>query len=190
LVQLTSSAIKNSEFSTRLVHTKIKSLFPEPTEHWLGWQEPLRLVKLPHRSRWRQFLPWRSKEQKAWQIATRDGQSPPDWQYRIEWIKREKAQLLSWEEPQSSAPSQLTFWLKIGSYLVSWLWRNRWLQEGEEVVGRNNLSVVRLQQFQEGTDPAVIQETYWHPPWNASSTVKSRYFVSLNQELSSSESKF
>lgn len=189
LVQLTSSAIKNSEFSTRLVHTKIKSLFPEPTEHWLGWQEPFRLVKVPNRySRWRQLLPWRSNKQKPWQIAIRDGQSPPDWQYRIEWIKREQAQLLAWEESPSSAQSQLAFWQQIGN-LFSRLWRNRWLQEGEEVVGRNNLSVVKLQKFQEETDSAVIQETYWHPPWKSSTTVKSRYFVSLNPDLPSSDSK-
>ncbi|MEM6612038.1 MAG: hypothetical protein AAF652_07255 [Cyanobacteria bacterium P01_C01_bin.72] len=32
LVQLTSSAIKNSELATRVIHTKLKSLFPEPTQ--------------------------------------------------------------------------------------------------------------------------------------------------------------
>ncbi|MBE9169599.1 PhoD-like phosphatase [Pleurocapsales cyanobacterium LEGE 06147] len=190
LVQLTSSAIKNSELSTRLVHTKIKSLFPEPTENWVGWQEPLRLVKLPHRhSYWRQLFPWHSNKQKPWQTEIGDEQSPPDWQYRIEWIKREKAHSLNWEEQPSSVKSRFTFWQQITRSLVSWLWRNRWLQEGKEVVGRNNLSVVRLQQFQQGTDPAVIQETYWHPPWKSTSTVKSRYFVSLNSDLPSSESK-
>jgi hypothetical protein len=184
IVQLTSSAIKNSEFSTRLVHTKIKSLFPEPTEHWLGWQEPLRLVKLPRRR-----LPRRNNKHKPWQIAAKHEQVPPDWQYRIEWIKREQARSLAWEEQQYSTPSQLRLWQQILSFFLSWLWRNRWLQEGEEVVGRNNLSIVKLQQFQTGTNPAVIQETYWHPPWKSSSTVQSRYFVCLNPNVSSPESK-
>jgi hypothetical protein len=55
LVQLTSSAIKNSEWSTRMIHTKVKNLLPESTEDWLGWQESFRLVKVPQVCWWQRL---------------------------------------------------------------------------------------------------------------------------------------
>lgn len=167
LVQLTSSAIKNSEATTRLVHTKIKALLPESTERWLGWQQPLKLVKLS------QF----TRRQKSSDSQT--DQSLPDWQYRIEWCKRQPSRPLPWKQPRLQINARSNLWQKLITTLLSWLWRNRWLQEGTEVVGRNNLSLVK---FQWSTTKSVVQETYWHPPWNDMTTVKTCYEVSLESE--------
>ena len=159
LVQLTSSAIKNSELSTRLIHTKLKSLLPEKTESWLGWNKSLKLLKL-NRSRW-----WRKQSPK-------DLNSKPDWQYRTEWCKRQPAKSLPWKQPALSERKNI--WRRLIDF-VAIIWRNRWLQEGSEVVGRNNLSLVKFRWL----DKTVIQETYWHPPWSDRGTVKSSYEVSL-----------
>ncbi len=160
LVQLTSSAIKNSEPITRLIHTKLKSLLPEKSEHWLGWNQPLKLKKLIK--------------------SNLTIQEPlPDWQYFIEWCRRQPLQSLSWQRPLSNSNRQLSLWQKLTAGLIYLFWRNRWLQEGLEVVGRNNLSLVR---FQWSTTKTVIQETYWHPPWNKMITVKSSYQASLESE--------
>ncbi|MDJ0571906.1 MAG: PhoD-like phosphatase [Pleurocapsa sp. MO_192.B19] len=167
LVQLTSSAIKNSESATRLIHTKLKSLLPEKTERWLGWNQPLKLIKLPQ-------LRW-------WQIKQPSNRQnlPPDWQYRIEWCKRQPAQSLPWKHPPLRTPNS-NLWRRLITYIISWMWRNRWLQEGPEVVGRNNISLVK---FRWSKTKAVIQETYWHPPWNNRGTVKSSYEVSLESDF-------
>jgi hypothetical protein len=167
LVQLTSSAIKNSELATRLVHTKLKSLLPEKTERWLGWEQPLKLKKLT------QSACWQNKQ-------SADFKNPvPDWQYRIEWCKRQPAQSLPWQQSPKKIDRRLNPWQKLIVGLFSWLWRNSWLQEGTEVIGRNNLSLVK---FQWSTTKAVIQETYWHPSWNDTGTVQSRYEISLEAE--------
>jgi hypothetical protein len=158
LVQLTSSAFKNSEWMTRAVHTKLKSLFLEPPEHWLGWQQPLHLEKLSPKNRSRS----------------------PDWQYRLQWIKRRPAKLYYWQTT-SIDPRQGSFWRKMILGL-SWLWRNRWLQEGAEVVGRNNLSIVSFECSLEKEPLTVIQETYWQPPWNDRAIAKSTYRVSLQPQ--------
>ena len=164
LVQLTSSAIKNSELATRLAHTKLKSLFPEKTERFFGWNQPLKLQKIT-KSRWWQNQP------------SLDRQNPlPDWQYRIQWCQQQLSQSLPWRKvPRTSEPKSNLF-SKLLTICLSWIWRNRWLQEGSEVIGRNNLSLVK---FHWSTTKAVIQETYWHPPWKDTITVKSRYEVSL-----------
>lgn len=168
LVQLTSSAIKNSELPSRIVHTKIKSLFPEKTQRWLGWEQPFLKIQQITKSPWRQ---------KKWHLNP--DQPLPDWQYRIEWIQRQPAQSVSWQPVLSNKSNQKNLWQKLIAKLVSWLWRNPWLQEGPEVVGRNNLSLVK---FQWSISKTVIQETYWHPPWNDISLVKSHYKISLEPE--------
>ncbi|WP_019504713.1 alkaline phosphatase D family protein [Pleurocapsa sp. PCC 7319] len=166
LVQLTSSAIKNSELATRLIHTKLKSLLPETTERWLGWNQPLKLVKLLQPS-W-----WRTKQ------SLNNQSPPPDWQYRIEWFKRQPSQSLPWK--QTSLKTQKSNpWHKLITQIISWVWRNRWVQEGREVVGRNNLSLVK---FRWSRTKTVVQETYWHPPWNDRGTVKSSYEIPLESD--------
>ncbi|MGF1478363.1 MAG: PhoD-like phosphatase [Cyanophyceae cyanobacterium] len=187
VVQLTASAIKNAEFKTYIAHTKLKSLLPEPTEYWVGWQEApqFEIVAIPGRRQvrktaaqgptWLPLKPMRGNWECAWQIAVNDAQDLPDWQYQIEWIEREKAHPLFWGQRSVSSHSSMPRILR----LFSWLWRNRWLQEGQEVVGRNNISVVTLQWAPEDDAKAVVQEIYWHPPWNPTRIVKSRYCASL-----------
>ncbi|MEL6494034.1 MAG: hypothetical protein AAFQ41_02785 [Cyanobacteria bacterium J06623_7] len=121
IIQLTSSVIKNSELATRLIHTRLKSLLTEATERWLGWNHSRQQTKLP-RYRW-----WRKQPHKL-------KHADADWQYRIEWIKRQPSQTLPW--------------------------RNHWLQEETEVVGRNNISLVK---FNWSQTTMIIQETHWHP---------------------------
>ncbi|MEM6612039.1 MAG: hypothetical protein AAF652_07260 [Cyanobacteria bacterium P01_C01_bin.72] len=70
-------------------------------------------------------------------------------------------------------------WQKLYNCLLECLWRNRWLQEGSEVIGRNNLSLVR---FNWSKYKTVIQETYWHAPWQNGATVHSRYEISLEPD--------
>ncbi|RMF25837.1 MAG: PhoD-like phosphatase [Cyanobacteria bacterium J083] len=167
VVQLTSSAIKNSEFATRLIHTKLKSLLPEKTQIWLGWEKPFRLKQV-NPSLW----------QRNNIILDTQQDNPPAWQYQIEWCHRQPAQPLSWQPPtrQNGEELKMNPWQKLLVSLIYSLWRNRWLQEGKEVIGRNNLSLVK---FQWSTTKVVIQETYWQPPWNRKGTVKSCYKVSL-----------
>ncbi|VEP12287.1 conserved hypothetical protein [Hyella patelloides LEGE 07179] len=167
LAQLTSSAIKNSELSTRLVHTKIKSLLPEKTERWLGWEQPLKLKRIKQ--------PWWWRNQNNLEPKDR----VPDWQYRIEWCPRQPAKSLSWQQSPSKSDRRNNFWQKLINGFFSLLWRNRWLQEGTEVIGRNNFSLVK---FRWSTTKTVIQETYWHPPWTDTGMVKSGYEVSLEPE--------
>ncbi len=166
IVQLTSSAIKNSELATRIVHTKLKSLLPESTERWLGWNKSLKQVKLPQ-SKW-----WQKK-------SLNQKNSAPDWQYRIEWIKRQPAKSLSWRQARKTEP-KLNLVDQIFNWLTRIFWRNRWLQEGSEVIGRNNLSLVR---FCWSKNKTVIQETYWHPPWKETGMVKSSYEVFLDDKV-------
>ncbi len=171
LVQLTSSAIKNSESVTRLIHTKLKSLLPEPKEHWLGWGTALRSTEIKRSGFWGKILNRQNNYPNF--------NSPPEWQYRIEWCKRQPAKSLSWQQPPLTSKPNLNLWQKLIQVCLSPLWRNRWLQEGTEVIGRNNLSLVK---FQWSNTKAVIQETYWHPPWNDTGMVKSSYVVSLEPE--------
>lgn len=201
IVQLTSSALKNSEWSTRLIHTKFKSLFPEPSEAWMGWKnrpELMEVVVTPQGTRtfpaklsdsspvWRQIHSWQGYEEIAWQLAAKDRNSLPDWQYRLEWIKREPNQKIAWEQRQSRKKSNSDrrsgFWNRTFDYLTSRLWRNQWWQEGEEVVGRNNLSIVRFQWSPSDEDKAIVQESYWHPPWKPRTTVRSDYLISFRPD--------
>ena len=166
LVQLTSSALKNSELATRTIHTKLKSLFPEKTQRWLGWEQPLKLKQIS-KSWWQNRTP------------LEPNRPLPDWQYRIEWCQRQPAQSLPWQRSVKIINNQDNLWQKLIAKFIAWLWRNRWLQEGSEVVGRNNLSLVK---FEWSASKTVIQETYWHPPWNDAGTVKSCYNVSLEPD--------
>ena len=181
LAQLTSSAIKNSEAATRVVHTKLKSLFPERTKAWVGWNYPLDLKRITSKDK-KQYL------NSANVLA--------DWQYRVEWCKRKRSQALPWQKyspqltPEGYAISNsktANIWQKFLSALTYLFWRNPWLQEGSEVIGRNNLSLIG---FEWTTNKKVIQETYWYPPWNDTGMVKSSYEVSLEAEpLSAVKSK-
>jgi hypothetical protein len=199
LAQLTSSAIKNAELITYLVHTKLKSIAPEPVEYWAGWQQPPELVEVvatPGQVRQlpievgqtgpilRKIQAPRGNDKIAWHAATKDKKSLPDWRYQIEWIERQSAQLVPFSKRKIGTPPFHPFpeWLSFVGDWFSRLWRNRWFQEGTEVVGRNNISLVSLQWSVEEGQKMAIQQTYWHPPWKPTRTVQSRYCVPLESD--------
>ena len=200
LVQLTSSAFKNAEWMTYFIHTKAKSLLPEKTETWAGWNLTPQRVELTNTLNSAKKLPIDSQNklpflqpinpprgnwELAWKLAIKDTKSLPDWRYKVDWIKREKAQTISCGKRQiesNFSDTKRAAWLKSLINTILLLWRNRWLQEGKEVVGRNNFSVVSLQWSENDDEKAVIQDIYWHPPWNPTTLVSSRYFVPLQLE--------
>ncbi len=173
LAQLTASALINEEWKTHLIHTKIKSLLPERRHERLGWNDPLELVKISRMGR-----------KKAIAAAVRNKQSLPDWGYRIDWMKRQKARvfLKHITEDLSTAQRQnQRFSLRHRLWkMISLLWRNRWLQEGAEIVGYSNIAIVSFQWPADvDGEKAVIQSVYWRPLWAPDSVVYSQYFVSL-----------
>ncbi len=121
-------------------------------------------------------------EEISWKIAVKNQQYLPDWRYRIDWIKRQPAKefadFRNFQEPVKATRSKLLTFL---FNLVSWIWRNRWIQEGDEVIGHNNLGLVSFQWSKnEENGKAVIQDIYWQPPWKQNTIVYSRYFVRLD----------
>jgi hypothetical protein len=173
LAQLTASALINEEWKTHLIHTKIKSLLPERSHERLGWNEPLELVKISRFGR-----------KKAIEAAVRNKQSLPDWGYRIDWIKRQRSRLFLKHTGEGLSTShgknkQLSLVQRLWQ-IVSLLWRNRWLQEGDEIVGYSNIAIVSFQWPADGDgEKAAIQNVYWRPLWEPDSVVYSQYFVSL-----------
>ncbi|MCU0546952.1 MAG: PhoD-like phosphatase [Oscillatoriaceae cyanobacterium Prado104] len=173
LAQLTASALINEEWKTHLIHTKIKSLLPERSHESVGWNEPLELIKISG---------FRGKQVLA--KAIKNKQSLPDWGYRIDWVKRQKARVfLPYENGSSSARSsrnqQLPLWQRLWN-IVALLWRNRWLQEGTEIVGYSNIGIVSFQwPADSDRTKAVMQNIYWRPLWQPDSVVYSQYFVPL-----------
>ncbi|MEM7591903.1 MAG: PhoD-like phosphatase [Cyanobacteria bacterium P01_A01_bin.83] len=169
IVQLTSSAIKNSELSTRIIHTKLKSLLPESTERWFGWNKSQQKTKV-------RSIKWWQRQ------SSQHSHREPDWQYRIEWIKRQPAQALPWRL-NSNIKSKTSIFDRIINGILALIWRNPWLQDGSEVVGRNNLSLVKFNWTE--SKRTVIQETYWHPPWKETGIVKSKYEIPLEDQINS-----
>ncbi|UNU23881.1 PhoD-like phosphatase [Microcoleus vaginatus] len=174
LAQLTASAFINEEWTTHLVHTKIKSLLPERSHQCLGWNEPLELMNISRMSR-----------KKAVAAGLRNRQSmPPDWGYRIDWIKRQRARVFLQQEngtasDRSHKNKQLPLLHRLWNF-ISLLWRNRWVQEGDEIVGYSNIAIVSFQWPAEGDgEKAVMQNVYWRPLWEPDSVVYSQYFVPL-----------
>ncbi|MGL5061137.1 MAG: PhoD-like phosphatase [Microcoleus sp.] len=173
LAQLTASAFVNEEWKTHLIHTKIKSLFPERAHESVGWNEPLELIKISG---------WRGKTDLA--TAVRNKQSLPDWGYRVDWVKRQKARVFlhsenTWQSEIGYRNQPLPLLQRLWN-IVALLWRNRWLQEGSEIIGYSNLAIVSFQ-WPADSDraKAVIQNVYWRPLWQPDSVVYSQYFVPL-----------
>ena len=173
LAQLTASAFINEEWKTHLVHTKIKSLLPERSHQCLGWNEPLELMNISRLSR-----------KKAVAAGFKYRQSLPDWGYRIDWIKRRRARVFLPHEngtasDKSHKNKQLSVLHRLWN-LIAMLWRNRWLQEGDEIVGYSNIAIVSFQWPDDGDgEKAVMQNVYWRPLWEPDSVVYSQYFVPL-----------
>lgn len=158
MVQLTASPLKNGEPITRLIHTRLKQwLLPERHRAWRGWNDP------PH-----------MQEQSPWQAWRTECDRTPDWICLLEWLPRQPAQVptfgtdLAWLSPFPVTEAA-------GGLGGLKFWRSRWFQEGREVVGLNNLSLVQF----EATDPAqpwqVIQDVYWFSPWSPTQIVSSRF---------------
>ncbi|MFM7425371.1 MAG: PhoD-like phosphatase [Elainella sp.] len=217
LIQLTSSAFKNAELKTQIIQTKLKSLVPEPPQEWVGWHHTpelwelqttaagVRWLKLPPVTQLpliRQLTPARGNDEITWTIGAREPDSLPDWHYRIEWIRRQAACPPAW----SRSP-----WLRLIhrpphglgrlGHRLSWFWRNRWLQEGEEVVGESNIGLVQFRAFESAADaranrpdvslqntspkapkPIVFQDLYWCPPWRPDQIVRTRFEGELYPE--------
>jgi len=191
MAQLTSSAFKNAEWTTHLIHTKAKSLAPELSQDWVGWHQPPELIEIQVMHQQVRMLPVEISNQRpivrplhsargngniAWEIAIKDKNSLPDWRYHIEWIKRAKALFTPWQERKS--PLKLSKPKKFGE-VVSLVCHNQWVQEGEEVVGYSNLGLISFKWSDNEQTKAVIQDIYWHPAWKPNSIVFSRYLVSL-----------
>lgn len=187
LAQLTCSAMKNSEFKTQLVHTKLKSLLPERSQEQIGWNHAAHPMKMPdaaskvpkNKAVAKPIPILQQHSEQDWAAAVRDRKFAPDWRYRIEWMPRQPAQAPVWGQTVSwlTLPSRRDAnWLQPLQTGVKWLWCNRWLQEGREVVGRSNLGVVSLQWE---PDCTVQQDVYWYAPWKARTIVMSRYLVPL-----------
>ena len=140
LVQLTASAFCNSDSVTGLLHTKLKSFFPEPERYW--HQDGAH-----YRTRWIQRQPTRS----------------PVWSDIAPWICEGSGRAQSHKTVQKS---------------LARLWYGRWLQEGREVVGFNNLGQVQLEQQQ--NQLAVVHTIHWYAPWALGQMVCSRFWADLS----------
>lgn len=201
LVQLTASAFKNAEWKTQLIHTKIKSLALEQPQDWVGWNSPPKLIEilvmqglvkmleldvLGEGPIVKQVRPTHGNPDISWAIAVKDKQFLPDWRYRIEWIRRERSQIAFRKDKnlptvRSQSNKNQASWLQALRNGVSLIWRNRWLQEGEEVVGHNNLGLVSFRWSQHQDEPKiVIQDLYWYAPWKPGQIVFSRYSAPLS----------
>jgi hypothetical protein len=174
LAQLTSSALKNSEFKTELVHTRLKAmLLPERDRHWIGWDNPLREQET--------YASQVARVPALADPALPTGDDLPNWHYRIQWVPRQPAQTPPWGRGATWIPRfpiHRPQWLR---HLIRWLtrpWRDRWLQEGGEVVGRDNLGLVQFDAQQN----SVQQSLYWYAPWKPNTVVSSRFQVPLHQK--------
>lgn len=210
LIQLTSSAFKNAELKTQILQTKLKWLLPEPPQEWVGWHHPPQLwqrrlaigparwVKQPPVDQLPYIIqcPLGLKKHFSGAIAAAGPHSLPDWHYRIEWIHRQPARSVPWEQKldwlnyrqrrQHQGRQRWFSWL-------SWIWHSRWVQEGKEVVGESNIGLVQFCGFgspSRSSDPAqliaqppiVLQDLYWCPPWRPDSIVVSRFAAQLRPE--------
>jgi hypothetical protein len=170
LVQLTCSALKNEEFLTRLIHTKLKNwLLPEKVRYWLGWNQPTDMVEV---------------SAKQWQ---RQHSRQPDWYCALELIPRQKTRtadlktevltfIAPWNRPEKAKWRSLQFLM---------FWKARWFQDGKEVVGKNNLALVQFESTDENLASKVIQDLYWFSSWYTTELVYSRFESQLlpNRDL-------
>ncbi|MEO0456358.1 MAG: PhoD-like phosphatase [Cyanobacteria bacterium P01_A01_bin.114] len=176
LVQLTSSAMKNEELLTQILHTRLKEwLMPEKSRRWVGWSPS----------------PDRSVPDMAEQPA--QPSEPPDWRCQLDWLRRQPAQPaeidpnLFWLMPSQSGRSRSSlslFWPRFWQGFK--FWQARWFQEGQEVIGVNNVAMVRFQaKAPQNHDPngepglAVQQDHYWFSSWRPIEVVRSRFETSL-----------
>ncbi|HEY9799705.1 MAG TPA: PhoD-like phosphatase [Leptolyngbyaceae cyanobacterium] len=170
LVQLTASALKNEETMTRLVHTSLKHwLLPEKVRRWLGWNHPPNMLKVSGK-----------------RLQRRQAITNPNWHSVLEWIPR---------QPTEKFPVQVDISTFIAprnraNFRSSWLkplkfWQFPWLQDGQEVVGLNNLASVHFDFSDTNNCYQVIQDNYWFSFTFSTEIVYSRFATNLqpNQYL-------
>ncbi|MBE9010168.1 PhoD-like phosphatase [Pseudanabaenaceae cyanobacterium LEGE 13415] len=154
LVQLTSSAIKNEELVTRILHTRLKDwVLPERTRRWSGWNSPARMIEQPrHR-----FV------------------KPPDWQCTLEWVRRRAVRRYSENLDRS--------WI-VREHHRSWLkfWRWKWFQDGKEIIGVNNIALVSFESSTKDA-LTVFHSLFWFSRWKPLQIVQNRYDCNIDRDF-------
>ncbi len=184
LVQLVASAVCNSELLTEVLQTKLKLLLSERVRHWVGYNDESQEIEITP-GLWRSIAQWLNpkKPQAERQIG---------WGYRSQWMHRQPARPPNWQQtPDWLRPLQES---RKDLGILRRLWHGRWLQEGKEVVGLNNIGLVQLswpqsaaqQQLAPQTPiqleeiPIVIYDLYWYAPWQFPHVVYSRFQTALH----------
>jgi hypothetical protein len=192
LVQLVASAICNSELLTEILQTKIKLPFSERLRYWVGYADENRETEITP-GFWRSIGHWVSAiiSPKQRQRSKQFAQQPINWGYRSQWLHRQPAQSPTWQQvpawlqPLQNQPQSLN--------LLRRLWHWRWLQEGKEVVGLNNIGLVQLRwpsaskaadqtnhKAADTSHPIVVYDLYWYAPWKLPHVVYSRFQTVLH----------
>jgi hypothetical protein len=184
LVQLVASAVCNSELLTEVLQTKLKLPLSERIRHWVGYSDQAEEIEITP-SLGKSIAQWLNpqKTQPARHIS---------WGYRSQWLHRQPARRPPWQQnPNWLQPLLLH---PRHPNLLQRLWHWRWLQEGREVVGLNNIGLVQLrwpqavtcQQLVPDTPvqleeiPIVIYDLYWYAPWQFPHIVYSRFQTLLH----------
>ena len=185
LVQLTCSSLKNEELQTRLVHSRLKPwLLPERDRRWVGWDRPRTMFELPSGLIERLFS------------AKPPVERPHDWACRLEW--------LPWQTPgrvnvpldglirPGSAGHERSGWVNRLKRAGDRLLRARWFQNGNEMVGINNIGLVRFTTSEAEPKPwaiapeagglTVTHQVYWVSPWQPQELLCSQCAIVLPPE--------
>jgi hypothetical protein len=183
LVQLVASAIGNSELLTEVLQTKIKLPFSERMRYWIGYADEHQEIEVtPHF--WQSIA--RSITRLTNPQAQRQSRRLINWGYRSRWLHREPARQPTWQHPPEWLQSLPRNDHKLG--VLRQIWRWRWLQEGKEVVGSNNIGLVQLSwprspaqspDYRSEATPMVIYDLYWYAPWRFPHVVYSRFKTAL-----------
>lgn len=155
LIQLVSSAIKNQELLTQVLHTRLKQwLLPEKPRQWLGWSTPSNMVEKSN--------------------YARDMSDPPHWWCQAQWLQRQSTRSapfetdMFWLTPPQASATDGGVWERFK------FWKARWFQDGNEAVGVNNIALVHFSKA-EAESVAVVQDHYWFSPWLPTQVVYSRF---------------
>jgi hypothetical protein len=146
-------------------------LLPEKVRRWIGWSNPLNMV-----------------EQKARQSRRhQQPQMKPDCYCALEWIPRQNTRTPDFG---ANIPWLITTKQQARNDKWKWLqqlmfWNLPWFQEGREVIGLNNLALVKFELADTSKPHKVIQDLYWFSPWYPTQIVYSRFESQLvpNQSL-------
>ena len=185
LAQLTCSSLKNEETQTRLIQSRLKSwLLPERDRHWVGWNAPKTMAEIKPQTLRRML-------QRAFG-GKHLSDPPPDWSCHLEWIPREQLCRVPWPvdgliAPGSAAAKQqqqlLRRWMEALQQLWSRVLRSPWFQNGSEVVGVNNIGVIRMACLEgrsgDESPMVVTHDLYWFSPWQPQRLLCSRYAIEL-----------